>query len=401
MKVLLVNKFAHLTGGADQHCFALAQALREQGHEVRFLSTYSPRNVETDGAFVRCTVTNATRDALPLQSRLGVALRAAWNREAAAAMKRLLEDFQPDVVHAHKLYPQLSVAPLMVAHRSGFPIIQTVHDHEFTAANAFDEFHRRIDRIETRLSYRVLNTATLPVRHAVHARLVDTWIAVSTYIGDTLVLPGISAVVLRNFVDPVDPRSLPSYEERSGAVFIGRLRPEKGVHDVLEVARRLPTMPVTIAGDGELASTVREEAARLPNLRYDGFVSRGEVGALLARSRISVIPSRWNEGGPLSALEAMAHGVVPVVYPAGGLGEYVQGAGGAVVDADPGALAEAVMRLHEDRSSWNNVSRSVLAAVAREHTPSRYLEQLLPIYEAATVRAQRVSRRWVRAREEA
>jgi hypothetical protein len=57
-------------------------------------------------------------------------MRAIWNREAAAAMRSLIRTRKPDLVHVHKLYPQLSVAPLIVAGRAGIPVVQMLNDYE-------------------------------------------------------------------------------------------------------------------------------------------------------------------------------------------------------------------------------------------------------------------------------
>jgi hypothetical protein len=62
MKILMVNVYGHVTGGADSHCFSLAKALEDRGHEVAFLATESPLNVIDRGGFVPLTVTYETRD---------------------------------------------------------------------------------------------------------------------------------------------------------------------------------------------------------------------------------------------------------------------------------------------------------------------------------------------------
>ena len=137
MRILLVNKYVKVTGGADRHVLDLAELLREHGHAVRVLSLMDGGRREV-GAFVPPTVTHETRDRLRGSEQLAVATRALWNRAAAGAMRRLLLDFRPDVVQTHKLYPQLSVAPVLLAHSAGIPVIQWAHDYEFVAAKPED-----------------------------------------------------------------------------------------------------------------------------------------------------------------------------------------------------------------------------------------------------------------------
>ena len=52
MRILIVNKYARVTGGADVVALGLAEGLRGRGHEVAMLSTASPENLFGDGEFV-------------------------------------------------------------------------------------------------------------------------------------------------------------------------------------------------------------------------------------------------------------------------------------------------------------------------------------------------------------
>lgn len=386
MKIVIANKYAHLTGGADQHCLGLAQALGRRGHEVRFLSTYDERNDVDEGIFVSCTVTHGSREALSPAAQASVFGKALWNRESASAMQRLLDEFRPDVVHTHKLYPQLSVAPVVVAARAGVPVVQTLHDFEMISASPIDARGGRWDPDETRARFKFLNGTLRPVHRRVHTPRVSAFVSVSRFVARVHAAHGIDATVLPNFV-PYDQAEFAEplpYDERSGAVFLGRLRPEKGVLDVVELARRTPKLSVTIIGSGDLESQIRSEAATLPNLHVAGFVPDPAVRAHLRNARVVVIPSRCQDAGPLVPLEAMASATPVVAYAMGGLGEYVSDAnGGRVVPVDVAALATAVTELHEDRATWERVSRDGFDAVIGRHTPAAYAEQLECVYAGA------------------
>jgi glycosyltransferase involved in cell wall biosynthesis len=386
MRVVIVNKFAHLTGGADQHCLGLAEALVERGHEVRFLSTRDERNGDLDGVFVTCTVTHGSRETLAPISQAGVFVKAIWNHEAAAGMRHLIERFRPDVVHTHKLYPQLSVAPVVVAARAGVPVVQTLHDFEMISASPIDARGRRWDPDETRVRFKLLNGVTRPVHRHVHAPRVTAFIAVSRFVARVHAAHGIVATVLQNFVPPLAghaPEHL-SFDERRGIVFLGRLRPEKGVFDVVEMARRVPEIPVTVVGSGDLEQHIRAEAQAIPNLHVAGFVSDPVLSDLLRRARVVVIPSRCQDAGPLVPLEAMARATPVVAYATGGLGEYVSDTrGGRVVPIDVEALAMAGAELHDDRQTWERLSEAGFSAVATRHTPAAYLTKLEQVYEEA------------------
>ena len=82
IRVLIVNNFARITGGADLHCLELTDGLRERGHEVRWLATRSDENLENAGAFVPpcgCGQPGSPRT----RDRLRAARWALWNPHAA------------------------------------------------------------------------------------------------------------------------------------------------------------------------------------------------------------------------------------------------------------------------------------------------------------------------------
>ena len=381
MRILLANKYVKVTGGADLHCLELAQGLRERGHHVAFLSTYHVDNLDQDGIFVGLNVTSTTRRDVTGRKAVQIAMRAMWNRSAAAATEELLSTFRPDIVHAHKLYPQLSVAPLVVASRRHVPIIQTVHDYEFVSASAIDDTGRWRDHDETHPTYRLLNSMLFAVKRWCHVPRVDKWISVSRSTNEVYRSRHISTTVLPNFTKPFDGKSH-KFDDRNGILYIGRLSEEKGLHDIVNLPCLLDAgLPIIVAGHGPLTDDVRRAAAKFPNLTFLGPLDRSAVAQQLASARIVIMPSLWREPGPLSALEAMAAGTPLVAYDNGGLSEYVQDAkAGLVVQPFAEMLARAITSLYHDRETWEQFSSAALEAAARDHTLSGYLDRLERVY---------------------
>jgi glycosyltransferase involved in cell wall biosynthesis len=383
MRIVIVNKYQHITGGADRHCRGLAEILVERGHEVVFLSTVSSDHAGIRGVSVPASVTHDSRADLSLARQATAAAKALWNREAAAAMRRLIDEYRPDVVHAHKLYPQLSVAPVVVAAHARVPVVQTLHDFELVSGSALDARGGWRDEDETRLTYRLLNSMTLPIRRRVHVPRVAAFVSVSRYVARIYESHRIESTVLPNFLPAIrDSTPLPTFAERQGIAFVGRLRPEKGVADVVALAERLPAIPVTIVGSGILDAYVAEHAARLDNLTATGFLDADEIDRLVRRVRLVVVPSRWQEPAGLTPIEAMAQGTPVVAYASGGLAEYVADAGGGrVVPTDIDSLVRTCAELHSDSESWSILSRRAVAAVEETHSRNRYAERIERVYE--------------------
>jgi hypothetical protein len=145
-----------------------------------------------------------------------VARKALWNSQAAAVTRKLIDEFRPNLLHVHKLYNQLSVAPVVVASGANIPVVQTLHDCEFISASPFDHRGRWLDRDEVTLSYRLLNSAAFLVRRYVHRPRVSAWISVSRYVAERHATRGIVSTVLPNFVTGIDGEPNPGFDERRG-----------------------------------------------------------------------------------------------------------------------------------------------------------------------------------------
>jgi glycosyltransferase involved in cell wall biosynthesis len=371
-----------VSGGADHHCLELASALEGAGHEVVFLSTDEEPQVRR-GAFVPCSVTLRSRPTLALRDAQHAARRSIWNSTAASATARLMRDFTPDVVHLHKLYPQLSVAPVVTARRHRVRLVQTLHDYELLTGRPLDDGSGRYSAAPSRWSDRALSAALWQVQRRLHVPAVNAWLAGSRYVAARYAQAGIRASVLPLPVG-VPPEPGLAFRERLGVAYVGRLAPEKGVLDLVELARRAPQLAVTVAGSGPLAARLEIAARELTNLRLTGPLEPDQVGALLSRSRLLAVPSRWSEPVGLAALEAMGAGTPVVAYHVGGLAEQVSGAGGGVlVSPAPAELALQCARLHDDEQRWSALSAAGASHVARAHEPARYVEALTQIYAGA------------------
>jgi glycosyltransferase involved in cell wall biosynthesis len=333
-------------------------------------------------------VTHETRDSLSARTRARVAREAFWNSTAARAMERLVDGFRPDVVHAHRLYPQLSVSPIRVARRRGLPIVQTLHDYEFLSANPFDPDGGVFDRHEQRISYGVLNGCTFAIRRLLHAPVVAEWIAVSDFVARKHRRRGIRATVIPNFAELDSSGPLVPMEHRHGVLFFGALSEEKGVLDVLELARMLPETSVAIAGRGPLRVQVEEEAAGLANVDFRGHLDSALVTEAVRAARLVVIPSRWEEPGALAALEAMKAGTPIVAYRRGGLAEYVTTAGaGLTVETEPRLLASACQTLLTDTARWRECSEAGIRASESTFSREAHTAAVVAVYERAARRS--------------
>ena len=113
MRILIVNDYGVLSGGAERVSLALRDGLRRRGHEAKlFASTARPLPLESHADFA-CFGSES-----PLRRVLQTA-----NPLAPPALRHALRAFRPDVVHVRMFLTQLSplILPLLRDVTSIFP----------------------------------------------------------------------------------------------------------------------------------------------------------------------------------------------------------------------------------------------------------------------------------------
>ena len=119
----------------------------------------------------------------------------------------------------------------------------------------------------------------------------------------------------KSFLDtPVEPLS----RELRSVLYLGRLAPEKNIHQVLQAAEELPKVRFVVCGDGPRRRFVERRAAKLPNLEYRGWLLRRQVMSALDEADMLLLPSSVESFGTV-ALEAFSRRRLALVSPQCGI----------------------------------------------------------------------------------
>jgi len=182
----------------------------------------------------------------------------------------------------------------------------------------------------------------------------------------------------------VPTRAIPwSPSAGEGAVFAGRLSPEKGAVEAIEIAHAAGVR-IDVYGDVYDADYARERIHPRradPGIVLHDGVSRTAIWEVMAGAAVVLCPARWEEPFGMVAAEAQACGTPVVAFRRGALEEViVDGVTGFLVAPDDiGGAAEAVSRTAE-------LSRSR----CRDHAESQLdLELSLDAHERLYARAAR------------
>lgn len=194
----------------------------------------------------------------------------------------------------------------------------------------------------------------------------------------------------------IEVQALDAVKRDDGAwqlLFAGRMDALKGGHILIDAVRgAVPSIArpihLVFAGDGPHRASWEAHAAQAQaatselTFSFTGWIAQHEVGELMARSHLLVVPSLWPE--PFGSVGAGAgqHGVPAAAFAVGGIPEWLaDGVTGHLAPADPptaDGLARAIVRCLEDPAHYDVLSRGA-RKMAEKFTMERHMPALLDV----------------------
>jgi len=331
MRIALVAASPDIVGGQSVQAQALAQGLRDEGHDVAFT---------------------------PIDPRFPPSLR--WLRAVPYARTVVNEAIylsslgrlqHADVVHifsASYYSFLLSVVPALVAaHWLGKPVVLNYHsgeadDHLGRWGVLVHPWLRRADRIVVPSEY----LRGVFARHGYTAHVVRNTVNTAHFYYRERIPPGLRLISTRN---------LDAY-----------YRVDNTIKAFAIVKAHVPTATLTIAGDGRQRDELRRlvDSLDVDGVRFVGSVAPADMPALLDQADL-FLNSSTLDNQPVSVLEAFAAGLPVVSTPTGDIGSLVRhGDTGLLVPPDdPGAMARAVLRLLDDPDLARRLARNARRTV--------------------------------------
>lgn len=390
MKILLVNKYHFLQGGADRAYLDMANVLTRAGHEVAFFSMHHPKNLPTKWSeYFVSNVEYGDSENLGVFKKFQSAFRILWNREAERNMERLIRDFHPDIAHLHNIYHQLSPSILAPLRRAGVPVVMTLHDYKCISPN-YNLFVRGEIWEETKggaywkcvrdrcVKDSRLKSLVCTVEAYLH-QFLGSYDSIRLFLSPSRFL--IEKFQEFEFKYPIEYLSnplVPFPEERSPVnisenapfVYIGRLSAEKGVEKLLIALKKLDgSSTLRIVGNGPERGNLEKFAQDLDisnRVIFLGYLSGIALERERREARAILLPSLWYENMPYALTEALAEGAIVIAARLGGIPERVRDSeNGFLFDPDDvNSLVQKMRRVQAlDNLSLQNIQKSARESV--------------------------------------
>lgn len=381
MRVVQAHNYYQQPGGEDSVVAAEHSMLFDAGHEIY---QFNVSNNEIVGPW----------------KVLKTALQAPYSPVAGAKMSAILLEFQPDLVHVHNFFPLLTPAIYDACRTLDVPVIQTLHNYRIVCAGAllmrngrpcedcvsgspYNAVMHGCYRNSPPASWAVARMVDTHRRRRTWEAKVDRLIALTEFAKSRFVNAGIPSdriAVKPNFV--VDRQVSETGVPRLGALFVGRLSPEKGLSTLLQ-AWISSDVPLRIVGDGPLLEWARTMA--LPDAEVLGRLGENAIVSEMGRAEFLVMPSEWYEGFPMVLAEAFCQGLPVITSRLGSMAEIVED-GVTGLHFTPGDAVDLAVKVRwaaEHPEEMRQMGLNARRVYEQKYTPETNYRQLIAIYEAA------------------
>ncbi|MEI7345853.1 glycosyltransferase family 4 protein [Dickeya chrysanthemi] len=397
MKVLLVNKFFYIKGGAETVYFQESERLKAAGVEVVDFSMQHENNFPSDYAayFVDNVDYHQRSD---VAGAIKTAVNFIHNSQACKKLLALLHKENPDIVHFHNIYHQLTPSLIHVAKKFGCKTVLTAHDYKIICpsytmlrdgkvcdacltGSVFNAFKYRCQQgIASKSLLLSLEAAWQNIARNYQA--LDVIISPSEFLRGQLIrkLPNARIEVIVNGID--DDLTKETVEDEGYFLFIGRLSREKGVATLAQAHQQMRNkIPLKIAGNGPLYNDL---VAWFPNAEFLGYKQQGaELNTLIKQARAVIVPSEYYENCSMSVLESMAFAKPVVGGRIGGIPEQIRDNIDGVL-FEPGnvqALADVLddLALHPQKAQ--KMGLSARQRLSEKYSLDKHTASLLALYQ--------------------
>lgn len=386
MKILFVHNSYQQKGGEDTVVAAEAELLSDYGHEVQLWSVDN-KDLPTG-----------------VLGKIKTAISASYSYTSKMSALKILNSFQPDIVHVHNFFPQVSPSIYDACLETKIPVIQTLHNYRLICPGAL--LMRDGKTCELCITgtpyhsvlygcYRNSKAGSLVVAHmvALH-RNKRTWnnkvsrfIALTEFAKSKFVNAGFPAegiTVKPNFTKQQLSKTLNkrSFSQPPFALYVGRLSQEKGIDTLVKAWQNIDKgIKLKVAGDGDFLPLLKNQN----NIEVLGFLKPDDIQELMQQALFLIMPSKWYEGFPMVLVEAFSNGLPVIASNLGSLAEIVtDGITGLLFETgNPEDLTTKINWLVNNQDACYRMRENAKIDFQTNYTPEKNVRQLLDIYESA------------------
>jgi glycosyltransferase involved in cell wall biosynthesis len=394
MKILEINKFNFVAGGADKHFLDLTSLLKAKGNEVAVFSMKHPKNKFSPWKkYFVSYVGFKKKD--KLKAKLKGFLRI-YSLESKRKIARLLDDFEPEIVHIHNIYHHLSPSIFSEIKKRNIPIIMTIHDYHLIDPNYLGEDNKTnwkeinfkkcwefVSRKRFKNSY--LKSALAVGEFAINKHFgfydnVDLFIAPSQFSKKKL----LRARIKKEKIMVIPHFSQGNYEMQKSCdrklgkyvIYFGEISRQKGVDKLVKIFAERKDVKLYLAGRVKDGFVLPKNK----NIKYIGFLNSTNLNDYIKNSLFVVSYSRLPETFGLIALEALKNGKPFIGFSGNAYGEIVESNKQGYLSENHEEFEKYINKLITDDGLRILFSRNALER-AKDFDSDDYYDKIISTFE--------------------
>ncbi len=286
---------------------------------------------------------------------------------------------KPKLVHIHSSFgPSFyrKIPFIYMATWFKIPIINHIHGADFT------EFYINASARKKKLIQKVYNRC-------------DILIALSEEWKERL-----GQIVTKDKIEVIENYSILHYDAvddllqrdcNNTVLFLGEIGKRKGCYDIPKVIKlvieQIPTVKFILGGSGspEDEENIKRQCIALgvqQNVEFPGWVRGNEKDMLLRKADVFFLPS-YNEGMPMSILDAMGYGLPVVSTNVGGISRIVHDGKNGIC-CNPGDIdtfSKGIVRLLLDNQFRNDCVKTSFEIVRKGYSLEVHIKRIQNVYE--------------------
>lgn len=407
MKILIVNDLLFPSGESENYIIMLGKHLKKMGHLVEYFGIDS-KNRELENS------TNTYIAEKDFHIKKGLSLTSTASNvicsiEARKKIRKVLDDFHPDVCHlnnvSYHLTPGiiLEIAKWRNERKNKCRIIYTAHNYQLICPNQMlynpntekncekCRFKKYLNCIKEKC---IEDSAFKSFIGACNAKFCDMervyWnldavICHSEFLKAKLGKDPIfenKAFLLPMFVHEGNALSRAQKPKKwTYVLYAGTYSKRNGTETLIEACKELPKIPFVFAGAGP--KEIVEKIQKLPNAKEVGELSPNKLARAISGARFLIYPVEWNDICPTIVAKSQKMGTPVIGAKIGGVPELIENMRSGLLfkPGNKANLANMIKSLYENELLLNNMTQYCLEKDYM--TLEAYCKELVRIYKGA------------------
>jgi len=414
-KIVVVNKYHFISGGAERYFLTIMETLRKKGIEAIPFSVNYPKTIDTpyrkyfiDPVVLDGEAKIQNQKSVTASQKLKMAANVVWNADAARGIEKLIDAEQPDLAYFLNFNNHIGPSAIEACNKRGVPVIMRMSDFNLVCSS--NMYYRDgmpctdcKKGVQNAIIHRCVHgsaakSAVAAFAHVVHRARgvygkVSAFVAPTQFMKNDLIEFGIPREIIHQINTFAKP--LPKIEPDMAnpfILFVGRFAPYKGIDIAIKafalVKNRKNVILKLVGDEGDSdADRVKTLARQLgaEGIEFLPFERNKEkLLQLYQRSLFTLVPSENYENLPNTLLESFSCGRPVISTRLGSLPDIVkENEYGLLFEygnaADFASKMEWMIDHPEEREAMGN---KVYQAIQTDFSEEQHMHKLLQVFNS-------------------